>query len=1082
MYTNRRIKTTTTQKKNQNQATGDNAKLTKQAHDETRLRRNTTRKQEPIPSERQQIHETTQSNQDTPATKETKQQEEGRPKQASHNTRKTTQRPHKQRPHTDRNNMSNSEEDSDDSTETDNPVEIDTYRTKEAAATRRMIKKQQKRYESRKSNDDAPLIQHKKTEKATNIKKPRATQHYQWSTSYEDSPVDEEEKHNEFMNKYYFHPTEQVKEQQRRVREAQITAVETTRNNIPRIPNDQQQVAERVTTQSDRDITSSDDEIRKQARRGTQGTNLHEHHQATNNPYGQTSHQPINRSQDSDDNHSERESDSTRSINSNTDVQILNQSTHDNGEGMKIQASAWREIFRKYRIRSIPKDKTIPQTVTQLQPILFQQSDNEAVGDDLESIDETKTLRIYYQNVNGITASKGTSKWNEINETMVRHKVAIFGLTETNIEWNKYKNQTIMKSVLRKHFKHATMQTSTTTMKFDDDYKPGGTCTVITNDWTGRVLTSITDETGQGRWSGIVIRAHWFNIAIITAYRVTQRTIEQAGPTTAYAQQWAVLRQQGIDRPEPRQQFITDIKRLLKNQKREGNKIILMMDANESMGSEKNGVSSITSDCDLIDIHTARHSEAATTATYARGTRKIDFVLITPELLPLVSNSGMLPFYDGIHTDHRGMFIDLDSKATFHGKIAELYSQPSRILTSKFPKAVYTYRQELWKQLQAHNIMNRSEAIYEQSKTHSPDIERELNNIANTVQIAMIAAEKKCKKPPSPPYSDKLAALNKIIRYWKTVESHATTGRNVEETLRQIQSSIPEPMQHLTIRMQAIRSHLRKAIDMYRKAVPNARELRQEQIRAWAEAAAKRGKKTLAQHFKSMANAEQAKATFRLLQNVIKPQDKSGIKRLQVPTLQADGEIAKDDNGNEQWKLLTDPEEIEKTIIARNINHFGQADSTPFNSKEFTDIFGIDGDSEETEALLRGELPDMEALPIEVQLILKEIAKSPQPTLDPTISCDDLKSLFKNWKETTSTSPSGCHLGHWHALLAPDGTRPNPDDKEDPIEDNIMRIHTYILNTSIESGIPPNRWAVVHSSMIWSGRELAEATSRFLLG
>ena len=157
-----------------------------------------------------------------------------------------------------------------------------------------------------------------------------------------------------------------------------------------------------------------------------------------------------------------------------------------------------------------------------LQPTIFPQNGNTAIGDNIDPIDDNKTFRIYYQNVNGISASKGTSKWNEINETMTRHKVALFGLTETNIEWNKYKNQLIMKSVLRRHFKQATMQTSTTTMKFADDYKPGGTCTVTANIWTGRILTTIADNTGQGRWSGTIIRAHWYNIAIITAYRVTQ--------------------------------------------------------------------------------------------------------------------------------------------------------------------------------------------------------------------------------------------------------------------------------------------------------------------------------------------------------------------------------------------------------------------------------------------------------------------------------------------------------------------------------------------------------------------------------
>jgi hypothetical protein len=76
----------------------------------------------------------------------------------------------------------------------------------------------------------------------------------------------------------------------------------------------------------------------------------------------------------------------------------------------------------------------------------------------------------------------------------------------------------------------------------------------------------------------------------------------------------------------------------------------------------------------------------------------------------------MLPFYEGIHTDHRGMFVYQDAKAIFNGKIAELYSQPSRALTSEFSKAVFTYRQELWKQLQAHNVMERSEAIHEKCK------------------------------------------------------------------------------------------------------------------------------------------------------------------------------------------------------------------------------------------------------------------------------------------------------------------------------------------------------------------------------
>ena len=68
---------------------------------------------------------------------------------------------------------------------------------------------------------------------------------------------------------------------------------------------------------------------------------------------------------------------------------------------------------------------------------------------------------------------------------------------------------------------------------------------------------------------------------------------------------------------------------------------------------------------------------------------------------------------------------------------------------------------------------------------------------------------------------------------------------------------------------------------------------------------------------------------------------------------------------------------------------------------------------------------------------------------------------------TTSTSLSGFHLGHWHALLAPDGARPDPNSTEDPIADQIMTVHANVLNTAVTSGIPLDRWIQVNSSMIF---------------
>jgi hypothetical protein len=67
------------------------------------------------------------------------------------------------------------------------------------------------------------------------------------------------------------------------------------------------------------------------------------------------------------------------------------------------------------------------------------------------------------------------------------------------------------------------------------------------------------------------------------------------------------------------------------------------------------------------------------------------------------------------------------------------------------------------------NICKRSTKIKEQaSKKPLPEnFELELNYIANTIQSAMLQAEKKCANSPAAPYSKKLTDLNLIVKeYW----------------------------------------------------------------------------------------------------------------------------------------------------------------------------------------------------------------------------------------------------------------------------------------------------------------------------
>ena len=74
------------------------------------------------------------------------------------------------------------------------------------------------------------------------------------------------------------------------------------------------------------------------------------------------------------------------------------------------------------------------------------------------------------------------------------------------------------------------------------------------------------------------------------------------------------------------------------------------------------------------------------------------------------------------------------------------------------------------------------------------------------------------------------------------------------------------------------------------------------------------------------------------------------------------------------------------------------------------------------------------------------------------IPLKEFKSRFQNWKEATTTSPSGKHLGHMHNLLKSDGTQYSY--KVQDFSDRMVSLHHTITSTSLLNSPPLNRWLV----------------------
>ena len=84
----------------------------------------------------------------------------------------------------------------------------------------------------------------------------------------------------------------------------------------------------------------------------------------------------------------------------------------------------------------------------------------------------------------------------------------------------------------------------------------------------------------------------------------------------------------------------------------QGAEVLLMVDANSPLSDVH--FSKFMTDTGLFDVLGALHGMDSP-RTYNRGSKTIDFILGTENIIRAVRRGGMLKFKDGIDRDHRGL-------------------------------------------------------------------------------------------------------------------------------------------------------------------------------------------------------------------------------------------------------------------------------------------------------------------------------------------------------------------------------------------------------------------------------------------
>ena len=595
------------------------------------------------------------------------------------------------------------------------------------------------------------------------------------------------------------------------------------------------------------------------------------------------------------------------------------------------------------------------------------------VGDGVNIAD---LFRLVSHNVNGLSASDDHADVAHMATSMALKSVAIFGLQETNRNFERRSMLESFHRVVRSTCTHHVGAVSSAKLQWPQDYQPGGTAVSVRNKWATRFLARGSDS--LGRWSWITLAGRGTTqVTFLSGYRVCDGAREASITSrTVRAQQEWMYADRGHVTINLREQFVTDLTAIVNDFQMKGHSVVVMMDANEGNGAGS-AADRLCFDCNMADAHSLNGRTDLPPPTYQRGTKKIDFVLVSANIAHTVRSSSILALHDGYLSDHRALLVDFDATALFQSATSEVTTATERRLTSTSPQAVHSYIAAMKLQVEKHNLEAKVLQLQQQSEegNWTDLLVEEWEQIDGILAESRLAAERKCKAKRTGllPWSPDLQTSGRTVLYWR-MRMRAFTGRyvNVAE-LHKLETMIPiaaPDMEHLPAL--AVRGKIRQSLRNHKSVKADAQRLREEHLIERATfLSATHG---MAKHAACAAIEAREKTSrqFRLLRSIFNPGASYGLDRIDVPNSSA---VLRREEEIPRIPLVV-KEQIEEVLVPHTEQRFRQHRETPFGSGIRQQELGMDCTSDDAHALMEGSYDrELEALSDEARVWLLELKR-----------------------------------------------------------------------------------------------------------
>jgi len=264
----------------------------------------------------------------------------------------------------------------------------------------------------------------------------------------------------------------------------------------------------------------------------------------------------------------------------------------------------------------------------------------------------------------------------------------------------------------------------------------------------------------------------------------------------------------------------------------------------------------------------------------------------------------------------------------------------------------------------------------------------------------------------------------------------------------------------------------KQAINALRTVRQEAREIRNLFLDSKAAQYAALEETGKAHIVRRILRAETMSRVYRKIKFIRQRNQRGSLASIKVPRDPSVRETAAmkelpDNDAN--WRTIRIPEEIERKLLERNQQHFGQAEGTPFTKEPLSMQIKYDGTGIHAEAILQGTY-DASGLEETTALFIKHLQMKSLHNLEGSITTKDIIGKLKRWPEKTTTSPSGMHLGHYHAMWRNTGCVGGEDDPEGQAIINaqmaLQEAHTLLLQYALKHGYSYSRWQSVINVML----------------